>query len=423
MLAAGSYSGAAALLDSRTKELLCLLEGGHAGGITHVRAMAGQAGRPGGAVVFGCVVVVVAGWWCGWGAWSTAAAGPCLARRRGGCTGAVGASPSPGPRPPVFTPCPHPPVDPSKWMPAGRRPSGSAPRPLRFQQNAPGARARPARRSASPPAATTCTPAPARTPPSAAGTCDTARVRRAEPLHPPPPACVLTWSDLAPDRMSQQRLGAGPGQRRAGPGAGAGNAEGCLRVLGGHRVACSKQTSLASTCREGRECRRQHTARSAPATLCHALPSLPSLPRRPSLPPCVPAPPPDRRVHQACCTRCSGTPPPRTSACTLMWSRAGATWRRVGRAAPAALPRCSAACRTPTCCPAACCLLPAAMLACCRAAASAVANLCLAGSRCPVRPADGEEGRGTAVGGSHAAAAPARTPSARRWPGRRGAAV
>lgn len=38
MLAAGSYAGAAALLDSRTKELLCLLEGGHAGGITHVRA-------------------------------------------------------------------------------------------------------------------------------------------------------------------------------------------------------------------------------------------------------------------------------------------------------------------------------------------------------------------------------------------------
>ena len=37
MLAAGSYSGAAALVDPRTRELLCLLEGGHAGGITHVR--------------------------------------------------------------------------------------------------------------------------------------------------------------------------------------------------------------------------------------------------------------------------------------------------------------------------------------------------------------------------------------------------
>lgn len=37
MLAAGSYSGAAALVDPRTRELLCLLEGGHSGGITHVR--------------------------------------------------------------------------------------------------------------------------------------------------------------------------------------------------------------------------------------------------------------------------------------------------------------------------------------------------------------------------------------------------
>ncbi|KAI7843049.1 hypothetical protein COHA_003223 [Chlorella ohadii] len=36
MLAAGSYSGAAALVDPRTRELLCLLEGGHAGGITHL---------------------------------------------------------------------------------------------------------------------------------------------------------------------------------------------------------------------------------------------------------------------------------------------------------------------------------------------------------------------------------------------------
>ena len=36
MLAAGSYSGSAALMDPRTRELLCLLEGGHAGGVTHV---------------------------------------------------------------------------------------------------------------------------------------------------------------------------------------------------------------------------------------------------------------------------------------------------------------------------------------------------------------------------------------------------
>ncbi|KAL4443842.1 hypothetical protein ABPG75_011579 [Micractinium tetrahymenae] len=36
MLAAGSYAGAAALLDSRTRELLCLLEGGHSGGVTHM---------------------------------------------------------------------------------------------------------------------------------------------------------------------------------------------------------------------------------------------------------------------------------------------------------------------------------------------------------------------------------------------------
>ncbi|PRW60676.1 telomerase Cajal body 1 [Chlorella sorokiniana] len=36
MLAAGSYSGAAALVDPRTRELLCLLEGGHTGGITHL---------------------------------------------------------------------------------------------------------------------------------------------------------------------------------------------------------------------------------------------------------------------------------------------------------------------------------------------------------------------------------------------------
>ncbi|PSC69324.1 telomerase Cajal body 1 [Micractinium conductrix] len=36
MLAAGSYSGGAALLDSRTRELLCLLEGGHVGGLTHL---------------------------------------------------------------------------------------------------------------------------------------------------------------------------------------------------------------------------------------------------------------------------------------------------------------------------------------------------------------------------------------------------
>ena len=36
MLAVGSYSGGAALLDARTRELLCLLEGGHTGGLTHV---------------------------------------------------------------------------------------------------------------------------------------------------------------------------------------------------------------------------------------------------------------------------------------------------------------------------------------------------------------------------------------------------
>ena len=37
MLALGSFSGAAALLDPRSRQLLCLLEGGHAGGVTHVR--------------------------------------------------------------------------------------------------------------------------------------------------------------------------------------------------------------------------------------------------------------------------------------------------------------------------------------------------------------------------------------------------
>ena len=36
MLAVGSYSGAAAVVDPTTRELLCVLEGGHAGGITHV---------------------------------------------------------------------------------------------------------------------------------------------------------------------------------------------------------------------------------------------------------------------------------------------------------------------------------------------------------------------------------------------------
>lgn len=36
MLAAGSYGGSAALLDPRTRELLCLLEGGHAGGVSHL---------------------------------------------------------------------------------------------------------------------------------------------------------------------------------------------------------------------------------------------------------------------------------------------------------------------------------------------------------------------------------------------------
>ncbi|EFN60077.1 hypothetical protein CHLNCDRAFT_133375 [Chlorella variabilis] len=36
MLAAGSYSGAGLLLDTRTRGLLCLLEGGHSGGLTHL---------------------------------------------------------------------------------------------------------------------------------------------------------------------------------------------------------------------------------------------------------------------------------------------------------------------------------------------------------------------------------------------------
>ena len=36
MLAVGSYSGGSALLDARSRELLCLLEGGHSGGLTHV---------------------------------------------------------------------------------------------------------------------------------------------------------------------------------------------------------------------------------------------------------------------------------------------------------------------------------------------------------------------------------------------------
>ncbi|KAI3429583.1 hypothetical protein D9Q98_005669 [Chlorella vulgaris] len=36
MLAAGSYSGAGLLLDTRSREALCLLEGGHGGGLTHL---------------------------------------------------------------------------------------------------------------------------------------------------------------------------------------------------------------------------------------------------------------------------------------------------------------------------------------------------------------------------------------------------
>lgn len=36
MMAAGSYSGAALLLDTRSREALSLLEGGHGGGLTHV---------------------------------------------------------------------------------------------------------------------------------------------------------------------------------------------------------------------------------------------------------------------------------------------------------------------------------------------------------------------------------------------------
>jgi hypothetical protein len=36
MMAAGSYSGAGLLLDTRSREALCLLEGGHDGGLTHV---------------------------------------------------------------------------------------------------------------------------------------------------------------------------------------------------------------------------------------------------------------------------------------------------------------------------------------------------------------------------------------------------
>lgn len=44
MLAAGSYSGAGLLLDTRTRGLLCLLEGGHSGGLTHVRGCCGADG-------------------------------------------------------------------------------------------------------------------------------------------------------------------------------------------------------------------------------------------------------------------------------------------------------------------------------------------------------------------------------------------
>jgi hypothetical protein len=39
MLAAGSYSGSTLLLDERGGGALCMLEGGHAGGVTHVRAL------------------------------------------------------------------------------------------------------------------------------------------------------------------------------------------------------------------------------------------------------------------------------------------------------------------------------------------------------------------------------------------------
>jgi len=58
MLAAGSYSGAAALLDSRTRELLCLLEGGHAGGLTHV-SLISLSPLPVLAVLLVCVLLVL----------------------------------------------------------------------------------------------------------------------------------------------------------------------------------------------------------------------------------------------------------------------------------------------------------------------------------------------------------------------------
>jgi hypothetical protein len=58
MLAAGSFAGGAALLDSRSRELLCLMEGGHAGGLTHVSCCGPMFGG-------GCVSVLCAlctGW-------------------------------------------------------------------------------------------------------------------------------------------------------------------------------------------------------------------------------------------------------------------------------------------------------------------------------------------------------------------------
>lgn len=60
--------------------------------------------------------------------------------------------------------------------------------------------------------------------------------------------------------------------------------------------------------------RRPGTAPNPPRSSFHLFPSLIT-----------------SRPLQACCTRCDGTPPAPTSACTLMWSRAGATWRQVGQ--------------------------------------------------------------------------------------------